>query len=202
MNLLPSLFSLAAISAAAVSVFDHSWAVPDASDWKIGQDNGRPVLQLLVGKEPPASGPRRPFQFAIADTPEFTRVRVDADMKPIGRSLMIVFAYRDSDHFDYAHLSRDTAKIQSHHNGIFHVYGGERVRISSEDGPAAFPDGSRWYHVSLDWNGDTGAVTVAVNGNPVPALKAVDLSLSSGKVGIGSFDETGEFKNVSISGPH
>jgi hypothetical protein len=39
-----------------------------------------------------------------------------------------------------------------------------------------------------------------VDGKPVPALHAVDLSLPTGKVGIGSFDETGEFKNVRIDG--
>jgi hypothetical protein len=33
----------------------------------------------------------------------------------------------------------------------------------------------------------------------LPALKAVDLSLGGGKAGIGSFDETAEFKNVKIT---
>ena len=33
----------------------------------------------------------------------------------------------------------------------------------------------------------------------VPALQAVDLSLGTGKVGVGSFDETGEFKNIRIT---
>jgi hypothetical protein len=30
-------------------------------------------------------------------------------------------------------------------------------------------------------------------------LQATDVSLGTGKVGIGSFDETGEFKNVKIT---
>jgi hypothetical protein len=37
-----------------------------------------------------------------------------------------------------------------------------------------------------------------VDGQPVPALHAVDLSLREGRLGIGSFDETGDFKNVKI----
>jgi hypothetical protein len=41
---------------------------------------------------------------------------------------------------------------------------------------------------------------VTVDGKAIPALHAVDLSLTSGKVGLGSFDETGDFKNVRISG--
>ena len=86
------------------------------------------------------------------------------------------------------------------HNGIFHVYGGERVRISPQSGPPAFPEINRWYHVKLVQDGTTGLVDVTMDGKLVPALHAVDLSLPTGKVGIGSFDETGDFKNVKISG--
>jgi hypothetical protein len=181
-----------------LSVFQHSWTVPDPADWKVDGTGGQQVLHLLTGKEPPSSGPRRPFQFAIADTKPFQRVHIEADMKPLGKSLIIVYAYRDPAHFDYAHLSVDTATAQPHHNGIFHVYGGERVRISSEAGPPAFASTGRWHHVVFDYDGAKGTVSVAVDGKSIPALHAVDLSLSDGKIGIGSFDETGEFKSVVI----
>ena len=180
-------------------VFGHQWTVFDPADWKIETENGVPILRLQTGREP-LPGPRRPFQFALADTPDYGQVTVEADIRPLKRSCIIVFAYRDHAHFDYAHLSTDTAAKQPVHNGIFHVYGGERVRISSEAGPAAFAVTNRWYHVRLIHDGKTGAVDVNVDGNPIPALYAVDLSLNGGKVGIGSFDETGDFKNVKIIG--
>lgn len=85
------------------------------------------------------------------------------------------------------------------HNGIFHVYGGERVRISAERGPAAFAASGHWYHVRLAHDSVTRTIEVAVDGQPVPALHAVDLSLGPGKVGLGSFDETGAFKNIKIT---
>jgi hypothetical protein len=182
-----------------LQVFNHQWTVFDPSDWKIEDENGTPVLRLLTGREP-LPGPRRPFQFALADTPDYRQVTVEADIRPTKRSCIIVFAYRDKAHFDYAHLSSDTAAKQPVHNGIFHVYGGERVRISSEAGPASFPAINRWYHVKLVHDGKTGTVDVTVDNNAVPALHAVDLSLKGGKVGLGSFDETGDFKNVQISG--
>ena len=119
---------------------------------------------------------------------------------PLGKSLMLVFAYRDEAHFDYAHLSVDTGTKQPVHNGIFHVYGGERVRISSPQGPPAFPENNHWYHAKLTYDAKTGAVHVAVDGKAVPALDAVDLSLGAGKVGLGSFDETAVFRNVKILG--
>src|ERR1700722_16807693 len=122
-------------AADSIRVFGYTWTVPNAADWKI--DNARdssPALRLLVGREP-LPGPRRPYQFAIASTPAFQKVEITADLQPTKRSLMIVFAYHDPAHFDYAHLSTDSAQKQPVHNGIFHVYGGERVRISSEKGP-------------------------------------------------------------------
>lgn len=189
-----------ASAAGVLTAFGYSWAVPNQSDWAVDGTGQGTIMRLLTGHEPPASGPRRPFNFAIAQTTAFRRVHIEADVKALGRSVMIVYAYVDPAHFDYAHLSSDTAAIQIHHNGIFHVYGGERVRISAPAGPASFPPDHAWHHAVFDWDGQTGAVSVSVDDHTVPALHAVDLSLAAGKVGLGSFDETGEFKNVKLSG--
>ncbi len=188
-------FSTLSFAADSLNIFGYTWTVPNAADWKI--EDG--VLRLLVGREP-LPGPRRPYQFAIASTPAFEKVEVEADLRPAKRSLMIVFAYHDPSHFDYVHLSTDSAQKQPVHNGVFHVYGGERVRISRETGPAAFAAINRWYHVKLNYDGTTGEITVTVDGRAVPALHGFDLSLGAGQVGIGSFNETGDFKNVKITG--
>jgi len=196
-----ALMALAATSAFAadtLDVFDRTWSVPVASDWKVGTEDGVPVLQLLEHRGP-LPGPRRPIQFALADVPEYSRLSLEADVRPLGASLLIAFAYRDPAHFDYAHFSVDTAAKQPVHNGIFHVYGGERVRISAERGPAAFSATGRWHHVKLTHDAVTGTVDVIVDGKELPALHAVDLSLGCGKIGPGSFDETGEFKKVAIT---
>ncbi len=184
-------------AADTLRVFGREWQVPADTDWKVDQEDGTEVLRLVQARGP-LPGPRRPIQFALADT-DYARVSVEADVKPLARSLLIVFAYRDPAHFNYAHLSTDTGTKQPVHNGIFHVYGGERVRISSERGPAAFTATGRWYHIMLNHDAQAGTVSVVVDGEALPALKAVDLSLAGGKVGIGSFDETAEFKSVKIT---
>jgi len=180
-----------------LTVFGHNWTVPQAQDWKVSDDAGTPMLQLLVGREP-LPGPRRPGQFALMDMPPARHVTLEADVRPAKRSLMIVYAYQDAAHFDYVHFSTDTAMKQPVHNGVFHVYGGERVRISPATGPAAFSGINQWFHLKVEWDGTTGDVQGFIDGVAVPALHAVDLSLNEGKVGIGSFDETGDFKNLKI----
>lgn len=193
------LSSWALAAADRIDAFGYHWTVPAASDWKVEEQGGVLVLRLIAPRGP-LPGPRRPIEFAVAETPEFRSVTIDLDARPLGHSLIVVFAYRDAAHFDYAHLSIDPATKEHVHNGVFHVYGGERVRISSEAGPSAFAATDRWYHVRLIHDGKSGAVEVMVDGQPIPALHAVDLSLGSGRVGIGSFDETGDFKDVKIKG--
>jgi hypothetical protein len=197
----PALFLALAVVAAhagdTLQIFDRPWTVRVASDWKIDSEDSVPVLRLATHRGP-LPGPRRPIQFALAEVPNYRHLTLETDVMPLGSSLLIAFAYRDEAHFDYAHLSTDRSEAQPVHNGVFHVYGGERVRISAEKGPASFAARGRWYHVKLTHDSDTGAVAVTVDGTAVPALDAVDRSLGAGKVGIGSFDETGAFRNVKI----
>jgi hypothetical protein len=181
-----------------IEVFGHKWRVPVAKDWV--NDGG--VLKLVVPR--PQEQPRRPIQFALAQTEPFRRVTVEAearkehfDARRRRTSLIIVYAWQDDAHFNYAHLSVDTGTRQPVHNGIFHVFGGERVRISPLDGAATL-DGEDWHKVRLDWDGSTGRVVVHVNGKTSPAMEAVDMSLREGRVGIGSFFDLGEFRNVRI----
>jgi hypothetical protein len=185
-------------AAGTIETFGRVWSVPVGADWQLTTEEGTPVLRLAEHRGP-LPGPRRPIQFALAEVPPYKRITFEADVKPLGASLLIAFAYRDEAHFDYAHLSVDTGVKQPVHNGIFHVFGGERVRISSDRGPAAFTATGRWHHVKLTHDAAAGTVDVIVEGQAVPALHAVDVSLGAGKIGPGSFDETGEFKNVAIS---
>jgi hypothetical protein len=183
----------------SLAVFGSQWDVPTASDWKVVSEGGDQILELL-NLRGPIPGPRRPVQFALHQGPGFGNVKIELAMRPRARSLLIVFCYRDAAHFNYAHLSTDSGSKQPMHNGIFHVFGGERVRISSQSGPSAFGQTSHWYHVVLDHDEKSGRVHVTVDGRHIPALHGVDLSLTSGKIGLGSFDEVGDFKNVKIIG--
>jgi len=194
-----ALAACALHAADTLKIFGREWSVPGAADWKVSSDAGAEMLSLTEGRDPLPSGPRRPFQFALTDVPDYGAVLVEADARPLGRSVMIVFAYQDEAHFDYAHFSIDTGAKQPVHNGIFHVYGGERVRISNARGPAAFAATGRWYHVTVTHQAASGRIYATVDGQAVPALEATDVSLGPGKIGIGSFDETGDFKNVKIT---
>ncbi|MFN7992030.1 MAG: hypothetical protein U0Q18_00420 [Bryobacteraceae bacterium] len=203
------LVAASALSAAesgpgTLHVFGLDWQVPVREDWRVQKVDGVETLELTVPR--PSTQPRRPTQYALAETEPYRKLTLELEVKqePAAirnrhNSLMFVYAWRDRDHFNYVHISVDAAKAQPVHNGVFHVYGGDRVRISSEEGPAALKDES-WHKVKLVYDGDAGRVDVWVDGQTSASLRGVDLSLGAGKFGIGSFFDMGSFRNVKVSG--
>jgi len=187
----------AAASADAFTVFGGRWVVEHASDWSVEEG----VLRLKVPAEPPAGQPRRPTRIALLDSKPYRKVTIEGELKRNARSLILVYAWQDDAHYNYAHLSTDAAAKQVVHNGMFHIFGGERVRISTLDGPPSFAgETPEWTPVRLVFDGDTGRCSVTVAGQSNPSLEAVDLSLRWGRVGLGSFNETGDFRNIRVTG--
>jgi hypothetical protein len=182
-------------AADSIGVFGEKWTVQSAANWVVG-DN---LLQLKVPVEPPAGQPRRPTTFALLESNPYSKVTVEAEVKRNGKSVIIVYGWQNDAHYDYVHISVDTAASQNAHNGIFHIFGGERVRISSLEGPGSLPT-QDWTPVKLVFDGESGKCYVEVNGKRNPSLEAVDLSLRWGRVGLGSFNETGDFRNVRVVG--
>jgi len=184
----------------SIEAFGYKWSVPTAADWKMTPAG---VLELLVPR--PSTQPRRPSQYALAETEPMLKFEVELEAKAEPESLrkrhnslILVYAWRDPDHFNYVHLSVDTAKQASVHNGIFHVYGGDRVRISSEEGPATLRD-EQWHKIRMRYDGEAGRVDVWVDGVTSPSMRGVDWSLAAGRFGIGSFFDMGTFRNLKIT---
>jgi hypothetical protein len=193
-----------AIAGEVIEAFGLQWDVPTAADWRVGSAPGPPTLDLLVPR--PSTQPRRPAQYALARTAPYKKLELEVEVKkePLEArkrrtSVMLVYAWRGPDHFNYAYLSVDAAREQPVHNGIFHVYGGDRVRISAEEGPGSLK-GEEWHKVRLLYDAGTGKVEVWVNGESSLSLRAVDWSLGAGCFGIGSFFDLGSFRNLRYRG--
>jgi hypothetical protein len=106
------------------------------------------------------------------------------------RDLVLVFAYRDPAHFAYAHLA-SSADENAHH--VMLVDGADRRPVSTgrTDGVAW---GTGWHRLELRRRGEQ--VEVSFDGGApvlvgrVPAWR--------GRVGIGSFDDTGRFRALRL----
>ena len=176
----------------SIAALGRRWSVPLAADWR-GTEG---VLDLLVKR--PQEKPRRPKQFALLEDGLYAAVTIEVEVKRNETSLILVYAYQDDAHFNYVHLSVDDPAKQPVHNGVFHVFGGDRVRISSLEGGAGALPVAEWTPVRLVWDGKE--VVCWVNGKTTGALRGVDLSLRTGRIGLGSFFETASFRNLRVTG--
>ncbi len=182
-----------------IRCFGQSWLVRTAADWKTEMSPDGEVLRLDVPR-PQEANPRAPIQYALLESQPadcFTlEVEVRSDIE--SSSLIIVYAWKDPLHFDYVHLSTDAAKQQPVHNGVFHVYGGDRVRISNDEGPSALAPATKWTKVHIAYDASTHLVEASIDGRLNPSLRGVDLSLGAGAIGLGSFFNTGIFRRFSL----
>ncbi|MFO0508423.1 MAG: hypothetical protein ACK5YZ_00280, partial [bacterium] len=55
-----------------------------------------------------------------------------------------------------------------------------------------------WTKVRLDYDARSGKMTATVGGEKYVSLEAVDVSLTRGQVGLGSFFETAQFRNFQV----
>lgn len=177
-------------------VSPEKWAFP-----------GNEVILAEPGQARP--GPRRPFEYAVLSAgPEWSsfdltaNVRVDVPT-PVGRDVIIVFGWQSDTEFYYVHLSEDTGNFV--HNGIFVVNNGDRDRIDDQwDGstsaPAAIAPGMNWHRVRITHDSGTGEIAVYIDGAAEPLMTATDTTFSSGRVGFGSFDDTGRIRGLTVTG--
>lgn len=106
--------------------------------------------------------------------------------------MIIVFNYIDTLHFYYVHLSVNSGVEEPMHNGIFIVDGGPRRRISSLDAAPALPDHA-WREVWIVRDAHTGSIRIFMDDQTTPRFSVIDHTFTCGQIGLGSFDETGDF---------
>ena len=173
------------------------WELDGSGTWTVRGD-------VLVLERPgtPGGPIRRPAALAILESPPVTSFTFEVDVRstaPVDlpvRDVQIVFGYQSPTAFYYIHLS---AKTDAVHNGIFLVHHADRRRL---DEPASTPrlTDQAWHRVRVERDAASGRIAVFFDGGAAPVLSAVDRTLQWGRVGVGSFDETAEFRNVVLRG--
>ncbi len=173
----------------------NAWEMPFAEDWEILTDGSLHYLHMKRSRPPGV--PRRPLQFARLKGVKAGSFTLNVKARRAGGSMIIVFNYVDTLHFYYVHLSKDPGTRVAVHNGIFIVDGGDRRRIAGLDASAALPDPS-WHDVRIVRNVSSGSIQVFVDKQTTPRFSVIDHTFTSGQVGIGSFDETGDFADFRL----
>jgi len=173
-----------------------SWQFPFAEDWVVKEEGPLHYLHMLRSRDPLV--PRRPQQFALVKGVTVGSFTLETRVRREGSSMMIVFNYVDTLHFYYTHLSKDPGAKIDVHNGIFLVDGAPRRRIAGLEAAPVLPD-TNWHTVRVERDVKTGSIEVFVDQETQPRFSVVDKTFKCGRVGLGSFDETGDYTDVKLS---
>jgi hypothetical protein len=174
----------------------------DPAAWRISPvDSGknRVLEQFQASKYEPAV--RSPLNIALyreLDVADFILdVKLRSTTRDYGhRDLCLFFGHQDHSHFYYVHLGK---QADEHANSIFVVNGKPRVSIA-ESRTAGTPWTDGWHHVRIVRSIKDGLIQVFFDDMTHPAMTAHDRTFNHGKLGIGSFDDTGMFDDVEVRG--
>ena len=177
------------------------WQTTDPQAWKIVEQQGNHVFALTKKKsnfEPPV---RSPYNRALVEdlvVSDFALdVRLQSTEPDYGhRSLVLFFGYQDDSHLYYVHFGK---KMDDHANQIFIVNDAPRKKISTKTTPGTDWD-DEWHHARVVRDVKSGRIEVYFDDMDQPVMTAVDKTFTSGRVGIGSFDDRGRFDRVLVYG--
>lgn len=173
------------------------WTLDGSGVWAI-----RDGLLVLEKAGVPAGPIRRPAALAILKTPPLAdatldvEIRSDAPEDVSRRDILLVAGWESPTRFYYAHLS---AVRDAVHNGIFVVDGADRTRIDDRSERPALKDRA-WHRARLVRTPATGRIEVFVDGETTPIMTATDKTIPGGRLGVGSFDDTGAFRGIHVQG--
>jgi hypothetical protein len=178
------------------------WDFTDKSAWRMTRLEGaqkRVLEQFRESKyQPPV---RSPLNMALAQGHDLEDFILDVDVRSTGRDyghrdLCLFFAYQDPSHFYYVHLGKQADAAA---NSIFKVDGKPRASIAEKrtDGT---PWTNGWHHVRIVRTAHDGLIQVYFDNMKAPVMTAHDRTFTHGRLGVGSFDDTGMFDAVRVRG--
>ena len=171
----------------------------DNAAWKIVEQDENRVYALtkrISDYKPPQ---RSPHNISLVKSLDAGSVVIDVQMQSAmtdygHRSLCLFFNYEDPSHFYYVHFGKEA---DPHANQIFIVNGADRKAIS-ETTTEGTPWDDNWHHARIIRDAETGKIAVYFDDMTKPAMTATDTNFTSGRVGIGSFDDAGNFDNLKV----
>jgi len=175
----------------------------DPADWKLAKDGDRTVLSLFKKPTVDSAGKpavRRPFgQALIKDLyvgPFVMEVKLRSTIKPYGhQDMCLFFGQVDVGHGYYAHLGKEP---DPNAGNVFIVNGRDRKNLLP---PLKKEQGVPWttdWHTARLVRGEDGKIEVFFDGKSW--IKLTDNTFPVGQVGFGSFDDTGDFAEVTVWG--
>jgi hypothetical protein len=177
---------------------------PSKSVWKIietGVDKKNHALRVTGPStyKPPY---RSPFSIALLKDIKVTdfvltaRIKNTAKNAGAHRDLCIIWGYQDPAHFYYVHYG---AKPDPNACQIFIVNNAPRVKITDREAKGT-PWNDDWHNIKIVRRVADGTMEAYFDDMKTPFMAAHDKTFTWGQVGIGTFDDHGNFDDIELRG--
>ena len=177
----------------------NAWQFGDSAAWTWSKDNGTSVLTLHQQQafKPKVRSPFNLAWFTTTEWKSFT-LTVEARLTKFdagNNDLCIAFGRQDDTRFYYAHLGE---KADGVHHQLHLVDHADRRAITATrtEGTPWKPD--TWHRLKVVHDAAAGKISVYFDDMTKPVLTAEDKTLTHGWIGVGSFDDLGQFRNLEI----
>lgn len=174
----------------------------DPAAWRLGRLDGQPALELFrQSRYRPRV--RSPFNIALIRGVEVGNFVLEAELLQTGREyghrdMCVFFAAKDPANFYYVHLA--TAADPHAHN-IFLVNDEPRVAIATKTTTGVRWGQNVWHRVRIERTLSDGVIRVFFDDMSAPIMEAKDQHFDFGRIGFGSFDDTGMVRNIRLWAP-
>lgn len=203
-----SLFSVVAVVLAQAALFEDStfdndaarWQPSDKNAWKVEKVDGKTVYHQFAQSK--IKTPHRsPFNFSLVKDLPVTDFVLEAKARSTGkdnphRDMCVFFGYQDPAHHYYVHMAK---AADDRANQIFIVNGKDREKISTTSTQGTAWD-DKWHDVKVVRTVADGGIAIYWDDMKTPIMTATDKTFAWGQVGLGSFDDTGMWTGVKLTG--
>jgi len=176
------------------------WQPTDAKSWKLLATPQGQVYSLFADSKfkPKHRSPVNISLLKEVTVSDFElTVKLQSTVQDYGhRSLVLVFGYQDPDHFYYVHFGKQT---DDHANQIFIVNDSARKKISTKTTPGT-PWDDAWHTARIVRTVADGKIDVYFDDLKTPVMTAVDRTFVWGGIGLGAFDDLGNFDDLTLRG--
>ena len=178
----------------------EEWEPTDPAAWEVVERSGDQMMALTQPSEyePPV---RSPHNYALIKdlwvSDFILEARVKSTSEQYGhRDICVFYGWQDPSHFYYTHLA---PAPDPHAHSVFLVNDEPRVSIVDERSDGV-DWGDEFHTVRIVRDAEAGTIEVYFDDMSEPIMRAEDTHFASGRLGLGTFDDTGLYDDVKVWG--
>jgi len=180
----------------------EGFAFSDPTRWVWNESDGRTSLELL-GKSKYAPPFRSPTSIALVPELVLGDFDLEVGLLQTGRNyghrdMCLFFGFQSPSRYYYVHLA--TSPDPNAHN-IFRVADAARTNLAPVVAEGIDWGSEVWHRVRIERRVTPGTIRVFWDGAAEPIIETLDTTFDWGRIGFGSFDDTGRIASVRVWAP-